>query len=461
MKGKRTIWIVVCSFLVLTIFVSVSLVKHQEAVKAEEKQEQKEKVVKDKEEALVSNTTSSIENLFTDEKQNKLSDTYKIEDVENIEKQIKQIKSNSIQKKLTSELEKAKKLFSQVQSAQKQVLGLFKDNTKKELATNVTNDSINKAEKAQQATPQEITKKNLQKDIALARKLLTQKEQEAKKEQTKKATENTVENKVSSGTNEGSSNGQAKESNASSNKANSNGSSQKDGSSASSSSSNNQTNSSGNVSGSGKQTAGSNSSNKGNSSTINQPIVAKMSLAQRSNQIITVVASGSSAQVKLWEKSNGTWKQSLSTYGHVGSQGVGTGSEYASRTPRGAYGLSFAFGTHNPGTKLGFKQITKNSYWISNVKDSQYNTWQERSSSSSSSKDEHLADYPTQYEYAMALNYNHGVGGGSAIFLHVDNGRATAGCISVPRSTMLQLMKTIRSGAYIVNVNSEQELLNY
>lgn len=457
MKGKRTIWIVVCSFLVLIIVVSISLVKHQEAVKAEEKQEQKEKVAKDKEEALVSNTTSSIENLFTDEKQNKLSDTYKIEDVENIEKQIKQIKSNSIQKKLTAELEKAKKLFSQVQSAQKQVLGLFKDNTKKELATNVTNDSINKAEKAQQATPQELAKKNLQKDIALARNLLTQKEQEAKKEQTKKAAEKIAENKVSSGTDGASSNGQPKESNASSNKANSNGSSQKEGSSASSSSSNKQTNSSGNVSG--KQGASSNSSSKGSPSTANQPTVAKMSLAQRSNQIITVVASGSSAQVKLWEKSNGTWKQTLSTYGHVGSQGVGTGSEYASRTPRGAYGLSFAFGTHNPGTKLGFKQITKNSYWISNVKDSQYNTWQERSSSSS--KDEHLADYPTQYEYAMALNYNHGVGGGSAIFLHVDNGRATAGCISVPRSTMLQLMKTIQSGAYIVNVNSEQELSNY
>ncbi|MBC1488723.1 L,D-transpeptidase family protein [Listeria sp. FSL L7-1485] len=451
MKGKRTIWIVVCSFLALIIFVSVSLVKHQEAVKAEEKQEQKEKVAKDKEEALVSNTTSSIENLFTDENQNKLSDTYKIEDVENIEKQMKQIKSNSIQKKLTAELEKAKKLFSQVQLAQKQVLGLFKDNTKKELATNVTTDLIDKAEKVQQATPQELAKKNLQKDIALARKLLTQKEQEAKKEQTKKATENTVENKVSSGTNEGSSNGQAKESNASSNKANSNGSNQKEGSSAS--------NSSGNISGSGKQSAGSNSSSKGNSNTANQPTIAKTNLAQRSNQIITVIASGSSAQVKLWEKSNGTWKQTLSTYGHVGSQGVGTGSEYASRTPRGAYGLSFAFGTHNPGTKLGFRQITKNSYWISNVKDSQYNTWQERSSSSS--KDEHLADYPTQYEYAMALNYNHGVGGGSAIFLHVDNGQATAGCISVPRSTMLQLMKTIRSGAYIVNVNSEQELLNY
>lgn len=457
MKGKRTIWIVVCSFLVLIIVVSISLVKHQEAVKAEEKQEQKEKVAKDKEEALVSNTTSSIENLFTDEKQNKLSDTYKIEDVENIEKQIKQIKSNSIQKKLTAELEKAKKLFSQVQSAQKQVLGLFKDNTKKELATNVTNDSINKAEKAQQATPQELAKKNLQKDIALARNLLTQKEQEAKKEQTKKAAEKIAENKVSSGTDGASSNGQPKESNASSNKANSNGSSQKEGSSASSSSSNKETNSSGNVSG--KQGASSNSSSKGSPSTANQPTVAKMSLAQRSNQIITVVASGSSAQVKLWEKSNGTWKQTLSTYGHVGSQGVGTGSEYASRTPRGAYGLSFAFGTHNPGTKLGFKQITKNSYWISNVKDSQYNTWQERSSSSS--KDEHLADYPTQYEYAMALNYNHGVGGGSAIFLHVDNGRATAGCISVPRSTMLQLMKTIQSGAYIVNVNSEQELSNY
>ncbi|MHC5253136.1 LysM peptidoglycan-binding domain-containing protein [Listeria kieliensis] len=197
-----------------------------------------------------------------------------------------------------------------------------------------------------------------------------------------------------------------------------------------------------------------------NKPAANLPTVAKMKLAQRTDQIVTVVASGSSAQVKLWQKANGTWKQSLSTAGHVGSQGVGTGSEYASRTPRGAYGLSFAFGTHNPGTKLPFRTITKNSYWISNVNDPQYNTWQERSNGSSS-KDEHLADYPTQYEYAMALAYNNGVGGGSAIFLHVDNGRPTAGCISVPRSSMQQLMRTIHSGAYIVNVNSENELLNY
>lgn len=195
--------------------------------------------------------------------------------------------------------------------------------------------------------------------------------------------------------------------------------------------------------------------------TREQPAIAGTKIAQKTNQIVAVNARGSSsATVQLWEKQGIDWLKVMETKGYVGSQGVGKASASVSRTPAGAYTLGFAFGTGgNPGTKLDYRQITKNSYWIGNVNDPQYNTWQERESSSK--QDEHLMDYPVQYEFAITLDYNNGIGGGSAFFLHVSNGRPTAGCIAVPRSEMLFLMQKIQKGAYIVNVNSENELLNY
>lgn len=189
-------------------------------------------------------------------------------------------------------------------------------------------------------------------------------------------------------------------------------------------------------------------------------IIASSPSAQYSDQIIGVVASGSSAQVYLFEKSGGQWQTILSTGGQVGSGGVGQASEYVSNTPKGSYGMSLAFGTGgNPGSPLPYRQITPNSYWISNVNDPQYNTWQERATSDPA--DEHLISYSQQYQYAIALDYNGGVGGGSAFFLHVSNGAPTAGCIAVPLGVMQQLITRIHGGARIINVNSQAELANY
>ncbi|GEM_PF-903254 len=189
-------------------------------------------------------------------------------------------------------------------------------------------------------------------------------------------------------------------------------------------------------------------------------LVASSPTAQYTDQIIGVVASGSSAQVYLLEKNNDTWEMILQTNGFVGSQGVGQASEYVSKTPKGSYSLGFAFGTgSNPGAKLSYRQITNDSYWISDVNSPLYNTWQE--GDYGGGVNEHLIDYSTQYQYGITLNYNGGVGGGSAFFLHCSNGITTAGCISVPTNTMLTLIQRIHSGAHIINVNSVDELENY
>ncbi|WP_201782333.1 L,D-transpeptidase family protein, partial [Liquorilactobacillus aquaticus] len=188
------------------------------------------------------------------------------------------------------------------------------------------------------------------------------------------------------------------------------------------------------------------------------------SFAAKTSQTVVTVARRTSASVYLYAKDkNGIWYRSLSTSGYVGSKGVGKASEGSSTTPLGAYSLGFAFGTHtSANTSLTYRHIDSRSYWIEDVNDSDYNTWQERSWANS--KNEHLADYPTQYEYAVVINYNTSQrtkGAGSGFFLHVANGKPTAGCVSVPRSVMIQLLGTLKAGAYIVNVNNINQISNY
>jgi L,D-peptidoglycan transpeptidase YkuD (ErfK/YbiS/YcfS/YnhG family) len=191
-------------------------------------------------------------------------------------------------------------------------------------------------------------------------------------------------------------------------------------------------------------------------------IVANSKTSQRTDQIVTVVASGATAKITLWEKANNIWTQIITSSGFVGSQGIGQASEGSKRTPKGSYSLGFAFGQSNPGTLLPFRQITPNSYWISDVNSNLYNTWQEGPYAGNGN--EHLADYANlQYYYAIVINYNMNAvkGAGSAFFLHVSNGRPTAGCVSVPKNVMELLMKRIHTGACIINVTSENEVSNY
>lgn len=182
-------------------------------------------------------------------------------------------------------------------------------------------------------------------------------------------------------------------------------------------------------------------------------------LSKLTKQIVLVIAEGSSCVVCLCEKQNNLWIETLKCNGFVGDNGVGVAKEGSRTTPKGAYPLSFAFGFQNPGAKLPFRYITDNSYWISNVEDPSYNTWQERKFSSK--YDEKLSLYTTQYKYAIVIDYNKGIGEGSAFFLHCSNGKPTAGCVSVSEENMVKLVRRISLGAYILNVVDKSEILKY
>ncbi|EAC5586492.1 S-layer protein [Listeria monocytogenes] len=461
-KKKIGMSVVVVLFVALIVFVAFSLNASHQRAEEEKKQEQLEKKkALDAKVALESNTKNAVNELFANKEKTMLSDTYSLEDVNDIEANLKKIKNKKLNKSLSADVATAKGLHNTVMETTKQVNALFKDSKQTALTDGMTRakvDAVNKMVK--EKTPQKLAQTDLGKKVKKAYELLTSKEKAEKQKQAEKASaSNSTSNEKASNNTPGNSDSVKSSSSNSGSSSNSKSTSGSTASGSKSTSGSNGTN--GGSAGSSSNGSGNNNSGSNNNSNANQSTVAKMRLASRTNQIITVVASGSSAQVKFWEKTGGSWKQVFSTNGNVGSQGVGSADEYHSRTPRGAYSLGFAFGTSNPGTSLSFRKITNRSYWISNVNDSQYNTWQERNSSNKA--DEHLADYPTQYKYGVVINYNTGrtKGAGSGFFLHCSNGAPTAGCVAIPTSHMATVLQKLHSGAYIVNVNSESELLNY
>lgn len=149
---------------------------------------------------------------------------------------------------------------------------------------------------------------------------------------------------------------------------------------------------------------------------------------------------------------DGGWtEQAEGMKANVGKNGVSRDKTEGDRkTPAGLFSLLFAFGTEEaPECSMEYRQVTENSYWVDDPASEHYNQWVELDGEKDWSSAEHLADYPVQYAYAVAVGYNTGpviAGKGSAIFLHCGKSY-TAGCVSVSREHMLELLQWLDPGA--------------
>lgn len=172
-------------------------------------------------------------------------------------------------------------------------------------------------------------------------------------------------------------------------------------------------------------------------------------------QVITVrtaSASATSGVLEAWQKqTNGSYRR---VYGPipawVGSAGVGATREGLSRTPAGFFRLTESFGiAANPGSGLPYRRVDTNDWWVSDVGSPLYNTYQRCAPGTcpfDQNASERLATIPV-YEYATVIDYNRRPvvrGAGSAFFLHVANGRPTAGCVAVAEVHLLWLMRWLR-----------------
>lgn len=177
-----------------------------------------------------------------------------------------------------------------------------------------------------------------------------------------------------------------------------------------------------------------------------------------STQVVTVkVASRTStyATVRGWRKQGSTWRAVWGPVtGRVGSRGVTTQPREGGRaTPVGTFTMQRSFGTGpDPGTRMLYRTTRPDDWWVSDVRSRYYNTFQTTSPRGrwDPRAGERLADYPTAYRYAVAIDVNRWPvvrGRGSAIFLHVGTGGPTAGCVSVSAGHLVQLMRWLDPAA--------------
>ncbi|MEC4020499.1 L,D-transpeptidase family protein [Streptomyces sp. H27-D2] len=155
-------------------------------------------------------------------------------------------------------------------------------------------------------------------------------------------------------------------------------------------------------------------------------------------QVVAVYGKGADsadAAVSLFTKDGSGWKRTKNWTGHNGKRGwTPDHREGDKRSPVGVFTLSDAGGVlADPGAKLPYQQsaaFAAPHYWAKS----------------------HWNDF----DYVVAIDYNRvkgtppndptrpqGQSKGGSIWLHMDHGSGTSGCVSLPKSGMEYLLKTL------------------
>ena len=139
-----------------------------------------------------------------------------------------------------------------------------------------------------------------------------------------------------------------------------------------------------------------------------------------------------------WRRVHGPWTA------RVGRNGFGSPKrEGDGQTPVGSFRVPSMFGVRaNPGVRHPWLKVDGYDVWVDDSRSALYNTRQRKPANGRWTSAESLYQ-PTTYAYAAVIGYNTArePGRGSAIFLHVSAGRATAGCVSLPSERLLAVLR--------------------
>jgi len=143
---------------------------------------------------------------------------------------------------------------------------------------------------------------------------------------------------------------------------------------------------------------------------------------------------------------------------HVGFRGLSARRrEGDGTTPIGTYAIgSTVYGLDpDPGVRLAYHRLRCGDWWDEDPRSPAYNSFQHVACGASPpfrGAGEALWRAKVAYRELAVIDYNLAPavpGRGSGIFLHDDTGRATSGCVSLPRPELLRLLRLLRPGASI------------
>jgi L,D-peptidoglycan transpeptidase YkuD (ErfK/YbiS/YcfS/YnhG family) len=107
----------------------------------------------------------------------------------------------------------------------------------------------------------------------------------------------------------------------------------------------------------------------------------------------------------------------------------------------------------NPGVGYAYHQLVCGDWWDEDPTSATYNTFQHvpcESSPPFGGDSEALWTSVPAYDYFAVIDYNDDpvvAGAGSAIFLHVDIGGPTAGCVSLPEADLVSVLDWLSPAA--------------
>ena len=181
--------------------------------------------------------------------------------------------------------------------------------------------------------------------------------------------------------------------------------------------------------------------------TVSTAATAAVANADSPQQIIVVSTPSASSQtgsLTAYERDGDGWKAVIGpTPAMLGELGVGSPEDDVFRTPTGTFPLGQSFGREpNPGTRMPYFQATDEDWWDEDVDSPTYNT-HVHAAEIDSDDAENLYDSGMIYDYAVLVDHNpQRIPGHSAgIFLHVDDGNPTWGCVAIARDQMRSVLE--------------------
>jgi L,D-peptidoglycan transpeptidase YkuD (ErfK/YbiS/YcfS/YnhG family) len=187
----------------------------------------------------------------------------------------------------------------------------------------------------------------------------------------------------------------------------------------------------------------------------------RVALPAGGRQVVTVNhTTRSRARVTLWQGTDTGWQRvARSARGHIGYGGLSRPRhrhQGSGATPLGSYRLLWSFGTQaaEPGWRLTHRTIAPGDYWVQDNRSAYYNRYRNKAEGGfrwqlpqrAYNSSELLTDFGRQYEYSIVMSFNYDEQvrrRGAGIFLHVNGGGPTSGCVSATRSFLRTTLATL------------------
>ncbi len=158
------------------------------------------------------------------------------------------------------------------------------------------------------------------------------------------------------------------------------------------------------------------------------------------------------AELTAYRRVGGQWRRAFGPWvawiGRNGMAPPGAKREGDGRTPSGTFGFGFFFGVDpNPGVRFPYRRIDAFDVWDDDPSSSLYNLWVDDRHADPGADPEPMD--VSAYDYGAVIGYNTArtPGLGSAIFLHINIGTPTAGCVTLPESELLEILRWLNPAA--------------